>query len=74
MANELVEYMKITKISLEQDLDEVITNQDLIEDWNSQEWQILDIEDVSLTGQILTLGKMIEYAYQLDKAKDDMVG
>ena len=66
MLNKLIEYMKIHKISLQQDQQEVQIKLDLIEDMNSWEYREQEIMDISLTGQIMALGHIIEYANELE--------
>ena len=58
--------MKIHKISLQQDQQEVQIKLDLIEDMNSWEYREQEIMDISLTGQIMALGHIIEYANELE--------
>ena len=66
MLDKLIEYIKIHKISLEQDQQEVQIKLDLIEDMNSWEYREQEIMDISLTGQIMALGHIIEYANELE--------
>ena len=66
MFNKLIEYMKIHKISLQQDQQEVQIKLDLIEDMNSWEYREQEIMDISLTGQIMALSHIIEYANELE--------
>ena len=65
MLNQVIEYAKISIISLEQDLEKVHAEMDMIEDLNSQEWQMLDIEDVSLNGQIIGIRQILRYCQEL---------
>ena len=62
----LVNYIKLHKISLEQDQQEVQIKLDLIEDMNSWEYREQEIMDISLTGQIMALSHIIEYANELE--------
>ena len=59
MLNQLVEYIKITKISLEQDLDNLNLNE-FGKLWAGD-------EEVSLNGQIYILNHILQYAMELDK-------
>ena len=59
---QLIEYMKIHVISLEQDCEEVNSQMDLIQDLNSDEYKVLELMDISLTGQIIGIGHIIKVA------------
>lgn len=61
MNNQLLEYIKLHKISLEQDLEELNNDKSLIWDDGSE------IEEISLNGQIQALYHILEYAKELDK-------
>ncbi len=50
--NQLIEYMKIHLISLEQDSERIWNAMDQIDDLNSDEYESLNIEDISTNGQI----------------------
>jgi len=62
-----IEYMKLHLISLEQDSDKIKSEMNLIEDMNSSEYWDLEIEDISLNGQ------MIATAHLLSVANDIMI-
>ncbi len=51
--NTLKEYMKLHLISLEQDSDELNSKMVTYEDLESDEYRYMEIEDISLTGQII---------------------
>ena len=59
---QLIEYMKIHVISLEQDCEEVNSQMDLIQDLNSDEYKVLELMDISLTGQIIGVRHIIKVA------------
>lgn len=59
---QLIEYMKIHIVSLEQDCEEVNSQMDLIQDLNSDEYKVLELMDISLTGQIIGIGHIIKVA------------
>jgi len=54
--------MKIHIVSLEQDCEEVNSQMDLIQDLNSDEYKVLELMDISLTGQIIGIGHIIKVA------------
>lgn len=65
MANSLIEYIKLHKLSLEQDQQEVQIKLDLIEDMNGWEYREQEILDISLGGQISVLNHILDYAQDL---------
>ena len=69
MSNQLIEYIKLHKLSLEQDQEELHNEMDVWPDLNSDEYKDLEILDISLNGQIIALGHIIEVAEQLQKGK-----
>ena len=69
MFNQLVEYIKLHKLSLEQDQEELHNEMDVWPDLNSDEYKDLEILDISLNGQIMALGHIIEVAEELQKGK-----
>ena len=68
MLDKLIEYIKIHKISLEQDQQEVQIKLDLIEDMNGWEYREQEIMDISLGGQISVLNHILDYAKEIDKS------
>lgn len=60
--NEFIEYMKIHLISLEQDSEKVIAEMNSIDDMNSDEYKSLEIEDISLNGQMIATSYLIRIA------------
>lgn len=66
MPNPLIEYIKIHKISLQQDQQEVQIKLDLIEDMNSWEYREQEIMDISLTGQIIALNHILDISDNMD--------
>ena len=69
MSNQLIEYIKLHKLSLEQDQEELHNEMDVWPDLNSDEYKDLEILDISLNGQIMALGHIIEYAEEIQKGK-----
>ena len=62
MTNQLVEYMKLHLISLEQDSEALQIEMDLFEDLDSDEYKTLEIEDISLNGQIIATRHLLSVA------------
>ena len=60
--NQLLEYMKLHLISLEQDSEQVANEMAEIEDLNSDEYQTLEIEDISINGQIIATRHLMSVA------------
>ncbi len=60
--NKLVEYMKIHLISLEQDSEKLQAEMDTYEEMESNEWQSLEIEDISINGQIIATRHFLSVA------------
>ena len=65
MNSTLLEYMKIHRISLWQDLNELELEMDLM-DINSDEYKFKDVEHISKSGQIIAMDHIIRYAQELD--------
>ncbi len=62
--NKLVEYMKIHLISLEQDSEKLQAEMDTDEEFESNEWQALEIEDISINGQIIATNHLLSIAQE----------
>jgi len=60
--NQLIEYMKIHLISLEQDSEELQMELDRTEDLDSDEWETANIEDIRLNGQISATRHLLSVA------------
>lgn len=60
--NKLLEYMNLHLISLEQDSEQVASEMAEIQDLNSDEYQTLEIEDISLNGQIIATRHLMSVA------------
>jgi hypothetical protein len=70
--NELIEYMKIHLISLEQDSEALQVEMDLFEEMESNEYQALEIEDISTNGQIIATRHLLSVANDiLAKTKEN---
>ena len=61
-SSKFLEYMKIHLISLEQDSERVQEEMDLIDDLDSDEYKVLEIEDISLNGQIIATRHLLSVA------------
>ena len=59
---QFIEYMKIHLISLEQDSEKLQSEMRLIEDMNSDEYWDLEIEDISLNGQMIATSHLLSVA------------
>ena len=59
---QLIEYMKIHLISLEQDFKEVEDKMEAEEDLNGDTYNELDVEHISLTGQIIATRHLLSVA------------
>ena len=68
MPNQIIEYIKLHLISLEQDSEKIQSEIDSLDDWSSDEMKDLELEDVYLNGQIGALNHILEYANELDKS------
>lgn len=64
-ATRLLEYIKLHLISLQQDSDEVNAAMDEIEDLDSDEYKTLEIEDISLNGQMMATGHLLKVALDI---------
>ncbi len=62
--NEFIEYMKLHLISLEQDSEKLQAEMDTYEEFESNEWQALEIEDISINGQIIATNHLLSIAQE----------
>ena len=58
--NTLKEYIKLHLISLEQDSEQLNNKMVTYEDLDSDEYRYMEIEDISLTGQIIACQHILE--------------
>lgn len=65
--NKLIEYMKLHLISLEQDSEKLQAEMDLFEEMESNEYQSLEIEDISINGQIIATNHLLSVARDILK-------
>ena len=59
-------YIDLTILSLNQDSAELAKEMDSIEDLNSDEYKDLEIEDISLNGQIIGMIKIQDYLKEIE--------
>lgn len=68
---EMIEYLKLHLISLDQDSDEHQKYMDSITEYDSDEWNQAEIEDVSLNGQYIATAHLLSVAQDiLSKTKE----
>lgn len=60
--NELIAYMELHLISLEQDSEEHQKYMDSITEYDSDEWEEAEIEDISLNGQYIATQHLLSVA------------
>ena len=66
-----LEYMKIHLISLEQDSQELQKQMSLIDDMESDEYESIDIEDISLNGQIIATRHLLSVATDIMNSSNE---
>ena len=65
-ANSLIEYMKLHLISLEQDSKKIEEEMSQFEyNMDSDEYEILEIQDISVNGQIIATSHLLEVAKEM---------
>lgn len=75
MSSQLLEYIKLHKLSLEQDRENLYVKMDHYTGYqDSDEFKMMEIEDISLTGQIIALNHIIFHAPALDIVVPPMIG
>lgn len=62
MINQLVEYMKIHLISLEQDSEDLEKRMDAYSNYEDDAYRELEIEDISTNGQIIATRHLLSVA------------
>jgi len=73
MSNQLIEYMKIHLISLEQDSEKIEEEMSQFEyNMDSDEFKTLEIQDISVNGQIIATAHLLSVANDiLAKTKEN---
>ena len=66
--NTIREYAKLHILSLEQDSAKLQSEMNLIDDMDSDEYKDLEIEDISLNGQMIGVSHILRYLNDLDKS------
>ena len=66
--NELIEYMKLHLISLEQDDEKIQKAMDEYQNYEDDEYRELEIEDISNTGQIIATRHLLSVAEDILKS------
>ena len=61
-SNQVIEYIKLHIISLEQDSEKIWNAMDQIDDLNSDEYESLNIEDIRTNGQIAATRHLLSVA------------
>lgn len=64
-SSKFIEYMKLHLISLQQDADEVQAEMDKYEEMESNEYQALEIEHISLNGQWIATNHLLSVALDI---------
>ena len=72
-SSHFLEYMKIHLISLEQDSQELQKQMSLIDDMESDEYESIDIEDISLNGQIIATRHLLSVATDIMNNSNERV-
>ena len=67
MLTYLIEYMKIHLISLEQDSAHIEKAMDEYENYEDDDYRMLEIEDISTNGQIIATQHILNYALELER-------
>ena len=60
--NQLIEYMKLHLISLEQDSEGVNSQMEMYDDLDSDEYKDLEVMDISINGQIIATRHLLSVA------------
>lgn len=63
--NEMIEYIKLHITSLEQDSEKLNKEMDTYDDLDCDEYKDLEIEDISLNGQIMAAYHLLETALDI---------
>lgn len=66
-----LEYMKLHLISLEQDSEELNSIMVTYEDLDSDEYRYMEIEDISLTGQIIATQHLLSVATDIMNSSNE---
>ena len=64
-SSQFIEYMKLHLISLQQDADKIQAEMDEYEEMESNEYQALEIEHISLNGQYIATQHLLSVALDI---------
>ena len=64
-SSQFIEYMKLHLISLQQDADKIQEEMDAYEEMESNEYQALEIEHISLNGQWIATNHLLSVALDI---------
>ena len=70
-SSKFMEYMKLHLISLSQDSEELQSKMNLIDDLDSDEYKDMEIEDVSLNGQIIATRHLLSVATDIMNSSNE---
>ena len=70
-SSQFLEYMKLHLISLQQDADEVQKEMDSYEEMESNEYQALEIEHISLNGQYIATAHLLSVATDIMNSSNE---
>ena len=70
-SSHFIEYMKIHLISLEQDSDELNAKMVTYEDLDSDEYRDMEIQDISLTGQMIGVRHILSVATDIMNSSNE---
>lgn len=65
---QIIEYAKLHKLSLLQDSQKLGEQMDATPDMDSDEYKQLEIEEISVTGQMIGVDHILQFIYELDKS------
>jgi hypothetical protein len=70
-SSQFIEYMKLHLISLEQDSDELNAKMVTYEDLDSDEYRDMEIQDISLTGQMIGVRHILSVATDIMNSSNE---
>jgi len=70
-SSQFIEYMKLHLISLQQDADKVQEEMDSYEEMESNEYQALEIEHISLNGQYIATQHLLSVATDIMNSSNE---
>jgi len=70
-SSHFIEYMKLHLISLQQDADKIQAEMDTYEEMESNEYQALEIEHISLNGQYIATAHLLSVATDIMNSSNE---